>query len=66
MTIALPANPTVLLMADALQPLSADMLAWEFGRRVTLEARGFSQDEIKRYDESAVAQERTRREGTKP
>ena len=58
----LSANPTVLLMADALQPLSADMLAWEFGRRVTLEARGFSDDEIKRYDESAAVQEQARRE----
>lgn len=62
MTIALPANPTVLLMADALRPLCADMLAWDFGRRVTLEARGFSEDEIKRYDESAAAQEQMRRE----
>ena len=63
MTIALPANPTVLLMADALQPLSADMLAWEFGRRVALEARGFSDDEIKRYDAVAATQEQMRREG---
>lgn len=54
-------NPTVVLMAKMLEPLSDEVFAWEFGRHITFEARGFSDREIADFDMPAFALERQRR-----